>query len=222
MPFISAAIENSRMPKWMVRPYGSASGSGLPAGRKELVLSMVVLFEPARSAEPPHSSGSTGPSAWSTLPEAARVATALPVSNTGRASSQPSGSRPATTRSNSAARSGRAPRHLSIRLSQAACASAPRSRAPRVWARTSSATSKDFSGSKPRTRLVAATSSSPRAEPWDASVFRAFGAGQAMMVRMAMMDGRPVSAFAAVSAAYSACTSTSPSSAGSMRCTCQP
>ncbi len=194
MPFISAAMENSRMPKWIVRPYGSASGSGLPPGRKDDVLSIVVLFEPARSAEPPHSSGTTAPRAWSTLPDAARVATALPGSNTGTASSQPAGSSPLLTRSNVAARSGFSPRQAAIRLSQAACASAPRSRAARVCASTSSATSKLCSGSKPRRRLVAATSSSPSAEPCEASVFRAFGAGQAMMVRIAMIEGRPVSA----------------------------
>ncbi len=62
---------------------------------------------------------------------------------------------------------------------------------------TSSETSKDFSGSKPRTRLVAATSSSPSAEPCAASVFWAFGAGQAMIERMAMKDGRSVTCFAA-------------------------
>ncbi len=222
MPFISAAIENSRMPKWTVRPYGSASGSGLPAGRKELVPSMVVLFDPARSAEPPHSSGSTGPRACSTLPEAARVATALPSSNTGRASSQPSGSSPLPTRSKRAARSGSVARHSAIRLSQAACASAPRSSAPRVCLRTSSVTSKDCSGSKPTTRLVAAISSAPSAEPWEASVFCAFGAGQAMIVRIAMIEGRPVSACADFSASYNAGTSMSPSAVGSMRRVCQP
>ena len=126
------------------------------------------------------------------------MATDLPSSNTGSASCQPSGSSPFDTRSNSSARSGCAVRHVAIRLSQAACASAPRSRAARAWRRTSSATSKVCSGSKPRTRLVAAISSSPRAEPWEASVFCAVGAGQAMIVRMAMMEGRPVSALAAV------------------------
>ena len=111
MPFISAAMECSRIPKWIVRPYGSASGSGLSAGRNELVLSIVVLFEPARSAEPPHSSGMTAPSAWSTLPDAARVATPLPGSKTGSFSSQPLGSSPAAMRSNSAARSALLLRH---------------------------------------------------------------------------------------------------------------
>jgi hypothetical protein len=47
------------------------------------------------------------------------------------------------------------------------------------------------------TRLVAATSSSPSAEPCAASVFWACGAGQAMIERAAMKDGRSVSACAA-------------------------
>ena len=53
-------------------------------------------------------------------------------------------------------------------------------------------------------------------------MFRAFGAGQAMIVRIAMIEGRPVSACAAVRAACRAWTSMSPSSPGSIRCTCQP
>ncbi len=69
---------------------------------------------------------------------------------------------------------------------------------------------------------MAATSSAPSAEPCAASVFRALGAGQAMIVRIAMIDGRSVSACAARSAAYRAWTSMSPSSPGSIRCTCQP
>ena len=57
---------------------------------------------------------------------------------------------------------------------------------------TSSATSKVCSGSKPRIFLVAATSSSPSAEPCALPVFCAFGAGQAMIVRSAMKLGRSV------------------------------
>jgi hypothetical protein len=45
--------------------------------------------------------------------------------------------------------------------------------------------------------LVAATSSLPSAEPWALPVFCLFGAGQPMIVRSAMNDGRPVSARAA-------------------------
>ncbi len=189
MPFMAAAIACSRMPKWIVRPYGSASGSGLPAGRNDDVLSIVVLFEPARSAELPHSSGTISPSAWSTLPEAARVARPLPGSKTGASPPSPRAARPRR----SGRRRRRAPelavRHAANDLSHSARASRPRSRASRVWPMTSSETSKVCSGSKPRTRLVAATSSSPSAEPCAASVFCAFGAGQAMIERAAMNEG---------------------------------
>ncbi len=69
---------------------------------------------------------------------------------------------------------------------------------------------------------MAAISSAPSAEPWEASVFRAFGAGQAMIVRIAMIDGRSVSAWAAFSAAWRAGASMSPSAVGSTRWVCQP
>ena len=62
---------------------------------------------------------------------------------------------------------------------------------------TSSGTSKVLSGSKPRISLVAATSSSPRAEPWALPVFWALGAGQAMIVRSTMMLGWSVTRSAA-------------------------
>ena len=81
------------------------------------------------------------------------------------------------------------------------------------------------SGSSPSTRLVAATSSAPSAEPCALPVFCAFGAGQAMIVRSRMNDGRPVSAFAASSAASKAATSSTyvPSARRqSTSCTCQP
>ncbi|GAQ77531.1 hypothetical protein T45_09350 [Streptomyces turgidiscabies] len=47
---------------------------------------------------------------------------------------------------------------------------------------------------------MAATSSSPRAEPCAASVFWAFGAGQAMIERIAMNDGLSVTCLAACTA----------------------
>lgn len=150
------------------------------------------------------------------------MATPLPGSKTGSLSSQPSGSSPAEIRSNSAARSGLAVRHAANDFSHSALASRPRSSASRVCAMTSSATSKVFSGSKPRTRLVAATSSSPSAEPCEASVFWACGAGQAMIERAAMNDGRPVSALAASSALYRPAGSRSPLGSWSTRWTCQP
>lgn len=150
------------------------------------------------------------------------MATPLPASKTGSLSSQPAGSSLALMRSNSAARSGLAVRQAENSFSHSALASRPRSRALRVWAMTSSETSKVCSGSKPSTRLVAATSSSPSAEPWAASVFWACGAGQAMIERAAMKDGRPVSALAAWRAANSAFGSRSPFSCCSTRWTCQP
>ncbi len=69
---------------------------------------------------------------------------------------------------------------------------------------------------------MAATSSAPSAEPCAASVFCACGAGQAMIERIAMKEGREVSSRAASSASYRACTSTLPLNAGSIRWTCQP
>ena len=59
----------------------------------------------------------------------------------------------------------------------------------------------------PSTFLVAATSSAPRAEPCALPVFCFVGAGQPMIVRSAMNDGRSVSLRAAVSALSSAATS---------------
>ena len=72
-----------------------------------------------------------------------------------------------------------------------------RSWMPRVWAMTSSSTTKDFSGSNPRISLVAATSSAPSLEPWMPPVFCFPGAGYPMIVRRAISEGLAVSAFAA-------------------------
>ncbi|MDH6113334.1 hypothetical protein P3T34_005549 [Kitasatospora sp. MAP12-44] len=106
--------------------------------------------------------------------------------------------------------------------SHTARAALPRLATSRAWFSTVSVTSKVFSGSKPSTFLVAAISASPSAEPCALPVFCASGAGQAMIVRIAMMDGREVSALAAVSASAMACTSTSPLLLGATRWTCQP
>ncbi len=75
---------------------------------------MVVLLLSARSADPPHSSGSTGASADRTLPLALRVA--MPFgsgSKLGSALDQFSGSCRAWSRSSRAARPGFARRHAS-------------------------------------------------------------------------------------------------------------
>jgi len=54
---------------------------------------------------------------------------------------------------------------------------------------------------------VAATSSTPSAEPCALPVFCSFGAGQPMIVRSRMIEGRSVSASAASTARCSASTS---------------
>ncbi len=59
----------SRTPKWRLRPSGRAL-------EKAAAPAIAVLFDSARSAEPPTSSGRLAASAWIALPEAARVAIA--------------------------------------------------------------------------------------------------------------------------------------------------
>ena len=176
------------------------------AGTKLASPFMVVLLLPARSAEPPQSSGSTPARADSTAPEAARVAIGVPAGKLGRESVQPSGSRPAAIRASRAARSGFASRHASKVVVQAACASAPRRTTSRLWASTSSSTWKVASGSRPMTSLVARISAAPRAEPCEAPVSCAWGAGQAITVRSTTNEGRG-SERAASSAALRAWTS---------------
>ena len=105
MPFISEPMACSRMPKCSTLPYQSPLNSlvACSGGRKLGWPFGVVLFDPARSAEPPHSSGSTGAIAVSTSPDAARVAMPFgSASKLGRASVQPSGSVRVRIRSNSA------------------------------------------------------------------------------------------------------------------------
>src|SRR5664280_2443603 len=97
-----APMPNSRMPKCRVRPYGPPRYSSvcLPAGMKLGAPAMVVLLDPARSAEPPQSSGRTAASAFSTVPEADRVATPLgSAGNVGKAAARSAGSFRATRRS---------------------------------------------------------------------------------------------------------------------------
>ena len=60
-----------------MRPYGSAPGIDDVAGRKEADPLMLVLFDPAKSAEPPQNSGNFAAIALITSPEAARVAISL-------------------------------------------------------------------------------------------------------------------------------------------------
>ena len=184
----------SRMPKCSVRPYSSPGNAlvAYSAGTNDGSPFIVVLLLSARSAEPPHSSGSTGASASSTLPEAARVAMPLAsAGNSGSASVQPSRQR-----------AGGQP--VEQRLALAGWPR-PRRRTPCCHSRVRRAAALDdlagvrehlvvdrrrsASGSKPRIFLVAATSSAPSAEPWILPVFCLFGAGQPMIVRSAMNDG---------------------------------
>ena len=186
---------------------------------------MVVLFEPARSAEPPHSSGMHRAERLEDLAGRGAGGDRLArLEDRELRPPSPRAARPAAMRSNSAARSGLRGAPLGEALLPRGLGLDGRGRAPaRVCARTSSATSKVCSGSKPRTRLVAATSSSPSAEPCAASVFCAFGAGQAMIVRIAMNDGLSVSALRRLERRRTgrAGRGRRPAS-GSTRCTCQP
>jgi hypothetical protein len=89
--------------------------------------SIVVRLLSARSAEPPHSSGSGSASAVRTLPDAARVETefAFPSFSAGKLgmfAAQPSGSERVDIRRSSAARSGLAAAQASNRVSHSACA----------------------------------------------------------------------------------------------------
>ncbi len=123
----------SRTPKCRLRaPYRPAATSPSPL--------RCVRFDSVRSAEPPISARTTGASALSTLPEAARVAIAPSVANAGNASSQPSGSSPASAADNSAARSGCAAAYEAKRSSHAARHAAPRSTARRACASAASGT----------------------------------------------------------------------------------
>src|SRR6185437_14608326 len=94
MPLRMAPMVCSRMPKCSVRPYGLPGNILVwwSAGMKDGSPFIVVSLLPARSADPPHSSGSTGARALSTWPEALRVARPFSLaSNAGSVSAQPSG-----------------------------------------------------------------------------------------------------------------------------------
>jgi len=126
MPLTMPPMPCSRTPKCSVRPYGPPGHSSVvrSAGRKLGSPFIVVLFEPARSADPPHSSGTWEASALSTSADAALVAFE-PASKTGRVRS--SGSFLASTRSSSFTPSGLACCHAANSSSQAARSALPRS-----------------------------------------------------------------------------------------------
>ena len=116
MPELIAAIACSRTPKWRLRPRVAPFAADRPlavgdlrspgSGSRPAPLSAVSV-EGLRSAEPPMSSGTRAAIALMTFPPAERVASGLSaVVKVGMSASQPFGSSPAITRSNSAARSG--------------------------------------------------------------------------------------------------------------------
>ncbi len=195
----------SRMPKCIVRPYGFPGHMAVwwSSGMNEGWPSIVVRLLSARSAEPPHNSGSAGPIAVRIAPDALRVAMPLAsAGNDGSLSVHPSGSSRAASRSNSAMRPGLAPAQAANGTSHSACSIFPRSATWRARLSASSSTGKSTPGSKCRISLVAFTSGTPRAEPCAAPVFCLFGAGQPMMVLSAMSEGASVCSRAARNARY--------------------
>ena len=126
---------------------------------------MLVLFDPAKSADPPQNSGKVAAIALITSPDAARVAISFSVPKTGILASQPTGNPRTRNLSSSAALSGLADFQESNFKFHADRAMAPRSFTNRAWAKTSAGIAKSSSGFKPRAILVAFISSAPNAEP---------------------------------------------------------
>ena len=183
---------------------------------------MLVLFEPAKSADPPQNSGSLAPIALMTSPDAARVATSFPGAKTGISASHPDGKPRVRNLSNNTALSLLDDFQVANFSSHCLRACAPRSFTKRACANTSAGIAKCSSGFKPSATLVALISSSPSAEPCDAAVPCAFGAGQAITDFIRIKVGFVVSSLAADIAASSAARSTLPSFAAATSITCQP
>ena len=141
MPFMIAPMACSRMPKCSTRP---ASGSPFHIlversfGRNDGAPSMVVLLDSARSAEPPHSSGTRSAIALMTAPDALRVATPFSsAGKVGRSSAQPSGRVRVCSRSKRATSADGLRAQASYDVCHSACAALPRSTALRVCSMTS-------------------------------------------------------------------------------------
>ena len=107
-------------------------------------------------------------------------------------------------------------------FSQVALTSAPRFLTSLACARTSAGIAKSSSGLRPNAVFVALISSAPSAEPWEAAVPCALGAGQAMTDFIRINEGLLTSFFAASIAASSAIRSTSPFASAATSITCQP
>ena len=205
-----------------MRPYGLAPGIAEVEGRKEPEPLMLVLFEPARSAEPPQNSGNFAAIALMTSPDAARVAISLSGANTGISKSQPAGNPLARNLSSRAALSALADFHVANFASHAARTDAPRSLTRRAWARTSAGIAKSSSGFRPSAIFVALISSAPNADPCEPAVPCALGAGQAITECIRINVGLVVSCFAATIAASSATRSTLPVASAATSMTCHP
>ena len=148
----------SRMPKCSVRPYGLPGHRRVwcSVGMNEGSPSIVVRLLSARSAEPPHSSGSTGASAVRTSPDALRVAMPLASGGNGRERRgppvrQPAGGQPVEQRL--ALRVGGGPLRrscLPLRVQAACRARRPGARGPaprpRPGSRPSGSKSQDLLG----------------------------------------------------------------------------
>ena len=194
----------------------------LLAGKNEPPPLILVLLDPARSADPPQNSGRTAAIALITSPDAARVATSFPGANTGSCLSQSAGNDRVCNRVKSVALSGLLAFQLSNFVFHWARCCAPRSFTNRACANTSAGIAKCSSGFKPSATLVALISSSPNAEPCEPAVPCALGAGHAITDFMRIKVGLPVSFFAATIAASSAARSTFPFAAAATSMTCQP
>ncbi len=161
MPFVIAAIACSRTPKWTLPP---AKGSS-PSPMKP-VPATVVLFEPARSAEPPsRSPGASAAIRPSAVPECLRVASALPSRPSTSFATKSAGTARERAASQPCAASACAPRQLASFASSAARSA--RFAAPRSaqYARTASGTRKVGDSGMPSFCLVAFTTSGPNGPP---------------------------------------------------------
>ncbi len=87
-----APIACSLIPKCTTLPWGLAPDIALEAGKNEPPPKIVVLLLPAKSADPPQSSGRTPAMALIIFPDAPLVERSLPASNTGIDFSQSAGS----------------------------------------------------------------------------------------------------------------------------------
>ena len=193
------------------RPAERTPGLDRSAGRNDGAPSMVVLFDSARSAEPPHELRQDRGDRVDDLAGRLAGGDALAsAGNTGSASPSRPAAPAACSRSQQRGPLGVRRRQAANDSCHSACRPARRAHRPRGRGRAPRrTTSKDFVGveaeqppwsRRPRRRRAP--------QPCALPVFCAVGAGQPMIVRSAMNEGRSVSARAAVSAAANAATST--------------